>query len=357
MGTMTDGTKVKGVQQKGNRFYFVVQERGKSVWSKKSYSSWQEASLVREKYLPKLPPKPGGGEFSRTWARFIKEKEYCSDSTIRSYATIFNCHLEPAFGSFMLVDITRSILREFFLNKAKEKNPITANTCKEKISVFFSWAYDLELIEKHPCLRMKNIPVSEEKKFKHVILEGREKQLFEIVDNFEPLFKYAILVAAYSGARKNTVFALKWEDINMKEKTINYERRHNRKGGISMSLKNPRSKVKVEMIEELMGVLNEWREICPKSIWVFPHNWNSKNPYHAESFSYIWKEKLKSYFPAGFRFHDLKHFFSSAILTEKYNMNTVQRMYFERHATDSMAIHYAHLSKAGIAEALQGKQS
>lgn len=156
--------------------------------------------------------------------------------TIESYSNIVKTHLKPNLGFYKLSQITKPTLQDFlnkmYVEKAYSKNFL--NNIRKVLKCSFNYAVDNEYIKVNPATNLK-LPKYDEQP-KDVAHIFTTEEINTILDRFKNnhCVYYAFLTAYCTGLRIAEVFALTWDDIDFKNKTISVNKnilKKNQAGG------------------------------------------------------------------------------------------------------------------------------
>lgn len=142
--------------------------------------------------------------------------------TIEAYSNIVKTHLKPNLGFYKLSQITKPTLQDFlnkmYVEKAYSKNFL--NNIRKVLKCSFNYAVDNEYVKVNSAANLK-LPKYDEppKDVAHIFTT---KEINMILDRFKNnhCIYYAFLTAYCTGLRIAEVFALTWNDIDFKNKTI-----------------------------------------------------------------------------------------------------------------------------------------
>jgi len=167
-------------------------------------------------------------EFSTEWLEYYKNLEEVKESTVRVRKHEIG-RLLPHLAKLKLKDISRKKYQET-LNKLKEENFSKSSIGGAHVvgKMIFKRAIELELISNNPTQyasipkKTKTVEELEEEEEVAKYLEKEELSLFLSTTKERGLDKdyLVFLVLAYTGIRAGELCALKWKDIDFKERTI-----------------------------------------------------------------------------------------------------------------------------------------
>jgi integrase len=133
----------------------------------------------------------------------------------------------------------------------------------------------------------------------------------------------AVLVSMNTGLRRGELLALRWSQIDFKQKLLTVE-------GSSAKSGHTRH---VPLNDEAVTILKHWRAQCPDPDLAFPVK---------SSFKTAWAALLTRAGIQNFRWHDLRHHFASRLAQAGVSLNVIRELL--GHSTLQMSIRYAHLA-------------
>lgn len=246
-------------------------------------------------------------------------------------------------GEYRLADVTTALVIEY-RNKlvgstnqyGKKISPTTANRYTTALGTVFACAVnEWEWIDANPVRRIKKY---EESRGRVRFLDDEERQrLLAACEQSENPYLYLIVVLAIStGARKNELLTLRWQDLDMRrgkihlEETKNGERRSLPLRGQAQSLMQEHAKIR------RMG--------CD---YVFPAS-HACQPIDIRT---AWENALTRAGIENFRFHDLRHTAASYLAMNGASLAEIAEVL--GHKTLQMVKRYAHLSEAHTADVVE----
>ena len=156
--------------------------------------------------------------------------------TIEAYSNIVKTHLKPNLGFYKLSQITRPTLQDFlnkiYVEKAYSKNFL--NNIRKVLKCSFNYAVDNEYVKVNSAANLK-LPKYDEppKDVAHIFTTEEINTILDRFKNNHCVY-YAFLTAYCTGLRIAEVFALTWDDIDFKNKTISVNKnilKKNQAGG------------------------------------------------------------------------------------------------------------------------------
>ena len=172
---------------------------------------------------------------------------------------------------------------------------------------------------------------------KHRIRYLSKKEQEDLLDACDGDLWDAVAIALKTGARKQEVWRLKFEDVDFKR---NHIKLMETKSG------KPRS---IPMTADLMEILKRRRlDINFASHFVFPSPVNINAP---QNFEKQWDNALEESGVTNFRWHDLRHTFASRAVMAGVALRSLADLL--GHEKIDMVLRYAHLSPAHLAASME----
>ena len=278
-----------------------------------------EARLVLgELNVEKMKHKvPFFGEYAQLWLTGYVNQNL-RQSTYEQYENILKKHLLPVFKNRPIDTINRSDVRELLLQNAVKLSHKRVLLIKDVLSGVLNWAVDEELIEVNPTAGIvrRLWPKSQRKKgtvHRNQVLkaEQAEELLTTCKKEFAQYYSF-ILTALRTGLRLGEILALRWGDIDFKERQIRVRRSYRR--GRFTRPKSGRSR-SVDMSDQLTETLKGMLTSQPKEIEDLVFNRNGQ-PIEQNYIRRKFKKILIRAEIPQIRLHDLRHTFASILLSQ-----------------------------------------
>jgi len=219
--------KTKG---KGQPWWVFVSHNGQRT--SRQVGSKKAAQDVASKIEAKLQLGEFGFEEKK---KILTFKEYadlwlrsdipalCKKSTGENYRGFLNKHILPVFGNLKVTDINRGKVKNFLLEMVGSGySKSYADQFKNVISGVLNKAVDDEVIQANPALQLgKNfLKVKDQKDTINTITSEELKQLLDTVERHFPGDYPLFLLLARTGLRIGEALALKWNDIDFNNRSI-----------------------------------------------------------------------------------------------------------------------------------------
>lgn len=126
------------------------------------------------------------------------------------YESMIKVHLDQAFGSGSLADLTRSSLQGYFANRAGGVEYPTLLKIRDTLSSILRSAVDAEFLEKTPLDGLK-LPRDKRPRRAKPVLTPR--QFYHLIELMPEPYATMVCVCTWAGLRASEVIGLRWRDI------------------------------------------------------------------------------------------------------------------------------------------------
>ena len=198
--------------------------------SKAGFKTKKEAEVAGAKALAEYnnaglkfePSEMSYADFLDYWFdNYVKTS--CKYNTQVAYNRIIEMHLKPALGMYRLKALTPMQIQEYV--NAKFKNGLKKTTLTNIMAVLTgSLKYAVlpaQLLQSSPAAYIKYPALKSERAEKNrtIISVDDFNKMLERFEKGNP-FRYALLIGFYTGLRIGEVFGLTWDDIDLKNGTL-----------------------------------------------------------------------------------------------------------------------------------------
>lgn len=271
----------------------------------------------------------------RTWYE-LYAKPNVRTATANRYELIIERYTIPRIGSIKLTKLTTRHLQKLYKElledgrihvgkgEAKGLSTTTVRSVHLMLHCALERAVKERLISRNPCedcivpkprkLEMKILPPEHMKAY----LEAAEHR------GLLPMF-YLELV---SGLRKGELVALRWNDVDIQQRTISVSKQYVRNPNGSLELTRPKTENSVRLVsipQTAVELLIQEHAKHPDSPYLFPSPLTGEM-YHPDSVVNLHKKILKDAGLEHLRFHDLRHTFATTALQNGVDVKTVSSM-------------------------------
>jgi integrase len=298
----------------------------------------------------------------------------CQEIGVRAkerYAQLLRCHVVPYLGGRRLQQLQSTEIDDLYAQLAEKIAAPTLRYVHIVLGACLGTAVRTRKITRNPMTELAKVPAN--KGGQHgTVLEA--EQLRSLVQGFRGSALFPIVaVAAFTGARRNEILALRWSDLDVAAKTLRIERAVEDTKAHGLRMKGPktaRGKRTITIDDDLIALLVAERERylrimagvpdgarvdlslvkLPADALMFP-----RPPSLGESFSFIEMREPRTTtkqfvriatalgFP-GLRFHDLRGTHATLLL----NAGVPAHVVAERcgHDTAVLWSNYAKMTKS-----------
>lgn len=339
---------------KGNPWHVFVHQDGKIV--SRRVGTKREADAVAVELRRRLTAGDfglGGGatasgaefpEFSAYAWDYIERyaKVACKLNTWRGYEAILRLHAEPAWRGRRLNEITRADIKRLLLTKQQEGlAPGTVQNIKAFISGLFTHAYEDEILDRNPALRLGRF-IQKEDRRKDIRPLTRDQASAVLAAAREAFpADYPLLLCAFrTGMRMGELLGLAWRDVDFEAYSIEIRRSYSH--GHFDTPKSHKGR-RVDMSDQLASALQVHRSALlarhggrlPTAAvtgrrnaemvvqLVFPSQ--SGGPRDGDNLRRrVFYRLLEFADVPRFRFHDIRHTFASLLLQQGESLHYVK---------------------------------
>jgi integrase len=259
-------------------------------------------------------------------------------STRAGYAKVIEAHLIPALGDLRLEQIDAKVVRALDAKlTARHRRASTRRNVQAVLrSIVCRYAEEAELITVRPNLpRLPRVGAT----ITSTLAPQEVRRLLEATNGEERL---AFMLAAYAGLRAGEVRGLRWRDVNLSAGLLVVRRSicH----GEASAPKSGHQRL-VPLIEELKAAL-----ACgPKRDLDEPITRGPRKAWTDSSLSKSFARAAKRAGLAGWRLHDLRHFYVTSLFRARVPAPLVQRLAGHEHlSTTQRYAHLVELDHAGV---------
>lgn len=324
-----------------------------------SYLKFQ-LKVVRGEYVPINKHKMHLSDLYDHWIKLYEKT--VAESTFVSTKKIFRNHILKQLGNIYLDKLNVYECQQavnIWFNEA----PKTFKRFVFYASKLIRYGITMELMKKNPMEKVI-LPKVERDNKKFTNFYSKEELNTYLKDAKEYNFKYFMFfrLLAYSGMRKGECLALRWSDIDFKNKTIDINKSlasgENNRLYLS-PCKNESSVRTLDMDDETMNYLKKWRSKQQKEMFKLGMNFlsddnllfaNTKGTYTVLSKPQRWNDAIcKKYGLRHIKVHGFRHTHASLLFDAGVSMKDVKERLGHSDITTTMNI-YTHVTKAKAKE-------
>lgn len=264
------------------------------------------------------------------WLFQIKINEV-KPSSFQSYEGTYRNYIKDSeIAGLRLYNIKSIQIQEYYNRLGKDKTYSQIKKLNKLLKQFFFYAEKEGYIIKNPCNNV-TIPNKEKQIKKEIIEYFNEEEIKQLKEAFKgSKLENLILVALGTGLRQGELLALKWENINLKEKYLEvkesvkkvYVFDSNGDKKLETVYQKPKTKNsirKVDLPNKIVDILSNMNQ---NTTFVFEDE--NGEPYSAKTIFGNWKKTLTDNNIPYKKFHALRHTYATMLLTKGVDLKTVQ---------------------------------
>ncbi|MFQ5779935.1 MAG: tyrosine-type recombinase/integrase [Nitrospiria bacterium] len=247
-------------------------------------------------------------------------------------------HLLPYFGEKPLAEVNPKLISAYKVKRHEEK--ASAETINKELGLMKA-AFNVAILEWEWCRDNPVRRVAMERVNNTRVRYLTDEEFGNLLGHCPDWLKPIVLVARYTGMRRENIVTLKWNQIDLSRKVIILQQTKNG-DRLGMPL--------CEKLVKLLKAMNRRRD--NRSDYVFKQADGS--PYNGSAvgvaFGRVCRKKAGI---SDFRFHDLRHTFASCLVQKGVDLYRVQRLL--GHRDGRVTQRYAHLSPENLREAVEAQ--
>src|SRR5262249_2402099 len=175
--------------------------------------------------------------------------------TLERYAELLRCHVTPELGARPIQAIKATEIDSLYMRLEKKLSPRTVHHVHTVLGACLKSAVRKGLIVSSPVARAEAPSPGESDRGS--VLDA--DQLSVLVDGFRNSVLFPIVAtAAFTGARRNEILALRWSDLDVAAKTLRIERAVEETEKYGIAFKEPktaRGKRTITIDDDLIALL------------------------------------------------------------------------------------------------------
>jgi len=259
------------IDQRGENRFRLRYRIGKERHSKAIQGTYTEAKTELRRLLRSAdtgehvaPDKGTVAEWITQWIEAGapgRKRTKVGQRAIERYDQLLRTHVLPTLGNEKLQDLAATDLDKLYLGLDGKISPRTARHVHSVLNACLSAAKRTRKIASNPMEHVTNVPSPGDSD--HGIALD-DDQLKKLLDGFKGSALYALVsVAAFTGARRNEILALRWSDLDIEAKTLRIERAIEVTKKFGVRFKGPKKashKRSITIDDDLLALLVTERE-------------------------------------------------------------------------------------------------
>jgi integrase len=204
------------------------------------------------------PDKITLSEWIDRWTALLRG--LVSARTIERYAELLRCHVKPTLGARPIQQVQASEIDDLYVKLEKKLAPRTVHHVHTVLGACFKSAVRKGLVATNPVARAEAPSPGDSER--GMALD--EERLRALLAGFKDSTLFPIVaVAAFTGARRNEILALRWSDLDADNKTLRIERAMEETKSAGRRLKEPKTRRgtrSIQIDDDLVALLLAERE-------------------------------------------------------------------------------------------------
>ncbi len=270
--------------------------------------------------------------------RWLPELVHVAESTRETYERHLRHRILPAFGRREIGSITRADAKALVARMTADPDlsDSTVHIAFATLRIVMQAAVDDEVITANPCSRVK-LPRLGERVVDPLPVEA-VRALAEVIT---PRYRVAVFLGAGAGLRRGEALGLTVPRVLFAKRHLDIRLQAQKGKLVELKTKHSRRIVPVDdlVLEEVRRHM-ELYEPAPGQVLI-SNTW--KAVAKPSAFNSAWSNAVeKTGLPKGTRFHDLRHFYASALIAAGVNPKAIQRRMGHASITETFDT-YGHL--------------
>jgi integrase len=142
--------------------------------------------------------------------------------SLERYEQLLRKHVLPVLGEYKLQDVHSTEIDKLYVSLEDKLHPRTARHVHSVLNACLSHAVRTKKLAINPMASISKVPAPGEPDHGSVL---DDQELRQLVHGFKGTSLFGIVsVAAFTGARRNEILALRWSDLDAAKKTLRIER-------------------------------------------------------------------------------------------------------------------------------------
>lgn len=329
---------------KGKRYLAVWRdpsgERATQLFRRKvdaeKHISVMETDRLRGVYVDPRAGRITVREYAET--RWLPQLVHVSAGTRETYERHLRHRVYGMFGGREIGGVTRADAKSFVARLAGDPglSASTVHTAFATLRILMQAAVDDEIITANPCSRVKLPKIGD-----RVIDPLPADAVLALADAISPRYRVAVFLGAGAGLRRGEALGLAVPRIDFAKRHVDVRVQAQKGELVELKTKYSRRIVPVDdlVLEEVRRHM-ELYEPAPGQVLI-SNTW--KAVAKPSAFNSAWSKAVeKTGLPKGTRFHDLRHFYASALIAAGVNPKAIQHRMGHASITETFDT-YGHL--------------
>jgi integrase len=211
------------------------------------------------------PDKITLGDWIEHWLKIGapggKRRREVGARSLERYSELLRLHVVPTLGARPLQQLQSTEIDALYEKLSEKLSGNTLCNLHGVLGACMTTAFRTRKLSRNPMLELARVPSPGAIDHGMVLEEG---ELRSLVQGFRGTALFRIVaVAAFTGARRNEILALRWDDLDIADKTLRIERSVEETNAHGLRIKGPkteRGKRTIKIDDDLISLLVAERE-------------------------------------------------------------------------------------------------
>jgi len=286
---------------------------------------------------------PNAGQVTfRVWAEEWRARQQHRPSTATTVEGHLRNHVYPVIGERPLLSIKPSQIEALVMGLTKKLAASTVETVYRYVAAVFAAAVRDRLISSTPCDRIKLPKVTSAK-----VVPLEVSEVLAIVEALDDRYRALVMLAASTGMRQGECFGLTVDRVDFLRKRITVDRQRNtvyNSPEVFGPLKTPASERTIPLADVTVLELSEHLRKYGAGPEGLIFTTEGGLPMQRNRFGDLWRgmRERSDDVPDRAKFHDLRHFYASALIRHGESVKVVQARLGHASASETLDT-YSHL--------------
>lgn len=301
------------------------------------YATKMEASILEGRYFDTKNGASTLKDYAET--KWLPSQVHLRTGSNTLYDQHLRTHIIPLLGSRKMGTLERSDMKAFVAAISKKLAPSTVHTVFSILRALMQGAVDDNVIKANPCSRVP-LPYVEPT----VVTPLSLNQVIAVMDAITPRYRLAVVLGAFVGLRSGEARGIKLDRVDFLRREINVVQQLQDGELVALKTKASLRKVPVDdfVLEEINRHINAGFHKKDGVAVLITNRLGLAT--QRSSFNDRWQAAVeKAGLPKGTRFHDLRHFYASALIaSNQLNVKDIQARLGHATSAETMDT-YGHL--------------
>lgn len=151
------------------------------------------------------------------------------ESTYARYSHLVRTHIKPHLGNFQTAQLTTGIVEEFVYQQLTDgrldhRGGLSPKTVADMLVIIKSTLEYAKYKNLEVSCNLSKLTIKKKEKEIRVLTPNEQKLLIDVLMKEMDCSKFGVLLSLYTGIRIGELCALKWENFNLQQSTLNVKK-------------------------------------------------------------------------------------------------------------------------------------